>query len=53
MSDLGFKVQLQGDFEETEARLRQALMEQGFGILTEIDVQGTLKKKIAAPIRTQ
>ena len=51
MSDLGFKVQLQGDFEETEARLRQALMEQGFGILTEIDVQGTLKKKIDVDFR--
>ena len=51
MSDLGFKVQLQGDFEETEARVRQALMEQGFGILTEIDVQGTLKKKIDVDFR--
>lgn len=51
MSNLGFKVQLQGDFEETEARVRQALMEQGFGILTEIDVQGTLKKKIGVDFR--
>lgn len=51
MSNLGFKVQLQGDFEETEARVRQALMEQGFGILTEIDVQGTLKKKIDVDFR--
>ena len=51
MSDLGFKVQLQGDFEEAEARVRQALLDQGFGILTEIDVKGTLKKKIDVDFR--
>ena len=51
MSDLGFKVQLQGDFDEVEARVRQALMEQGFGILTEINVQDTLKKKLDVDFR--
>jgi uncharacterized protein (DUF302 family) len=51
MSDLGFKVQLYGDFEEVEARVRQALLEQGFGILTEIDVQNTLKKKLDVDFR--
>ena len=51
MSELGFKVQLQGDFDEVEARVRQALMEQGFGILTEINVQDTLKKKLDVDFR--
>ncbi len=31
---------------ETEEKLRGLLMEQGFGVLTEIDVQATLKKRI-------
>ncbi len=33
-------------FEQAEQRLREALQAQGFGILTEVDVQQTLKKKI-------
>jgi uncharacterized protein (DUF302 family) len=51
MSDLGFKVQLEGDFDEVEARVRQALMEEGFGILTEINVRDTLKKKLDVDVR--
>ena len=33
-------------FEEADARTRVALAEQGFGVLTEIDVQGTMRKKL-------
>jgi uncharacterized protein (DUF302 family) len=33
-------------FEEVEARTRAALSAKGFGILTEIDVKETMKKKI-------
>lgn len=33
-------------FDEADRRIREALQEEGFGVLTEIDVQGTLKKKI-------
>lgn len=35
-------------FEEIDARTRKALGEAGFGVLTEIDVQATMKKKIDA-----
>ena len=50
-SELGFKVKLQGEFDEVEARVRQALLEQGFGILTEINVKDTLKKKLDVDFR--
>ena len=34
------------DFDEVDARTRKALADKGFGILTEIDVKATMKKKI-------
>lgn len=39
-----------GGFDETLARTRSALAEQGFGILTEIDLAATLKKKLDVDI---
>ncbi len=41
---------LDADFETAEARTRQALQAHGFGVLTEIDVAATLKKKLGAEI---
>ena len=35
-------------YGETVERIRQALAEQGFGILTEIDVRGTMRAKLDA-----
>ncbi len=34
------------DFEDVDARTRAALGNHGFGVLTEIDVKATMKKKI-------
>ena len=38
-------------FDEANAKIREALKEQGFGILTEIDVKATLKKKLDKDFR--
>ncbi|MBA7476844.1 hypothetical protein ES707_12240 [subsurface metagenome] len=38
-------------FEETLERVASALQEEGFGVLTEIDVQETLKKKLNVDFR--
>ncbi|PCJ23834.1 MAG: hypothetical protein COA97_10965 [Flavobacteriales bacterium] len=34
------------NFEEAEQKIREALKDKGFGILTEIDMQATMKNKI-------
>lgn len=38
-------------FDEAVSRITQALKEEGFGILTEIDVKSTLKKKLDVDFR--
>jgi len=51
-SAYGFTTKLVGQsLAEVRARVEQALKEQGFGVLTEIDVQATLKKKLGAEFR--
>jgi uncharacterized protein (DUF302 family) len=41
-----FSKTVAGSFEEALGRVAEALKKEGFGILTEIDVQATLKKKL-------
>lgn len=42
----GITISTELAFEEAVTRTREALAEQGFGVLTEIDVQQTLKDKL-------
>jgi uncharacterized protein (DUF302 family) len=42
---------VESTFEETLEKATAALKDQGFGILTEIDVQGTLKQKLNVEFR--
>jgi uncharacterized protein (DUF302 family) len=44
--DIAISTPLHTSFEDAVARTREALAEQGFGVLTEIDVKATLKAKI-------
>ncbi|GAA5024744.1 DUF302 domain-containing protein [Kitasatospora paranensis] len=44
--DYGIPLTLDLPFAEAAERVRAALAEQGFGILTEIDVQATLRAKL-------
>jgi uncharacterized protein (DUF302 family) len=44
----GMTVRLPAAFAPTVQRVRAALKEQGFGVLTEIDVQATLREKLNA-----
>ncbi len=46
-----FSKTLEGPFDEIVARVKEKLAEQGFGVLTEIDVKATLKKKIDVDFR--
>lgn len=43
----GYKKQLNIPFAEAVEKTKAELAEEGFGILTEIDVRGTLKKKLS------
>jgi uncharacterized protein (DUF302 family) len=47
----GYNARLPGvTLADAKARITAALAEQGFGILTEIDVQATMKKKLDADV---
>lgn len=42
----GFTVKVAGDFDQAVERVTEELQKEGFGVLTEIDVKATLKKKL-------
>jgi uncharacterized protein (DUF302 family) len=46
MTEYGMSVTLEAGFDDSVARTREALAEQGFGVLTEIDVAATMKAKL-------
>lgn len=46
MSAYGFNVKVKGTMEQVVKKVTDALQTEGFGVLTEIDVQATLKKKL-------
>jgi uncharacterized protein (DUF302 family) len=46
VSTYGFSVTLNEGYAQTVQRARTALTEQGFGVLTEIDVSATMKAKL-------
>jgi uncharacterized protein (DUF302 family) len=48
---LGMKKQVQAPYDQVLARLPELLKAEGFGIITEIDVTGTLKQKIGVEFR--
>ena len=44
--DYGYKKQVDLTFEDTISKVKEELKKEGFGVLTEIDVKDTMKKKI-------
>ena len=49
--EIGFEVHLPACYEEALERVVTALKMEGFGVLTRIDVQATLKEKLGEEIR--
>jgi uncharacterized protein (DUF302 family) len=50
-TQIGFTVHLKTDFATAIQRVTEALKAEGFGVLTEIDVKETLKKKLDVDFR--
>lgn len=46
--DYGIRVTTAAPFAETVQRVRDSLREQGFGVLTEIDVRATIREKLGS-----
>lgn len=48
---LGFDIELPFGFAETAGRVKDALKQEGFGILTEIDLQAAFREKLGREFR--
>ena len=46
-----FSTVIDGDFADAVSRVREALKAEGFGVISEIDIQKTLKDKIGVDFR--
>ncbi len=53
MSNYGISIELDTDMATARERVVAALAEHGFGVLTEIDIAATLKKKIGKDVAPQ
>lgn len=51
MSEIGFRIELKANYDDAIAKATTALKQQGFGVLTTIDVQATLKQKLNTEFR--
>jgi uncharacterized protein (DUF302 family) len=51
MTTSGIRKPLRATYDEALVRVPEALKSEGFGVLTEIDIQGTLKQKIGVDFR--
>jgi uncharacterized protein (DUF302 family) len=51
VKEYAFSAVLDTSYEDAVSRVTDALKEEGFGVLTEIDVKATLKKKLNADFR--
>lgn len=51
VKEYAFTTVLNTSYEEAISRITAALKEEGFGVLTEIDVKATLKKKLGVDFR--
>ncbi len=51
MSDYGMRKDLKSTYDEALVNVPEALKSEGFGVLTEIDVKETLKKKLGVDFR--
>jgi uncharacterized protein (DUF302 family) len=49
--DVAYRVELDLPYEQAREAAIEALKQEGFGVLTEIDVKATLKKKLEADFR--
>ena len=51
IKEYAFSTVLDASYEDAVTRVTDALKEEGFGVLTEIDVKSTLKKKLGVDFR--
>ena len=51
MAGYGMEIKISGTLEDVKAQVAEALKTQGFGILTEIDMQRTMKTKLGVDFK--